>query len=116
MPVFVGGDRHVGQRSERDRLDIAGVAPRRLKQGVCGVPGAWLAPPQGQAHVAHAVLAVDELGGRERGEQRGLRAAEHANSTLPEQLQGVEGVLDAPLDRNVAGHDRDRLDPNARVP
>jgi hypothetical protein len=111
----VEGHRHVGQRSERDQLDLAGVAPRRLEQGVYGVPGVRLAPVQGQAHVAHAVLAVDELGGHERGEQRGLRAAEHGG-TLPEQFQGVEGVLDALVDRNVAGHDRDRLDPDARVP
>jgi hypothetical protein len=81
-----------------------------------GVPWVRLAPVQGQAHVAHAVLAVDELGGHERDEQRGLRSAEHGNTTLPEQPQGVEGVLAALVDRDVAGHDRDRLDPNARVP
>jgi hypothetical protein len=58
---------------------------------------------------------VDELGGLERSEQRGGGPAEHGDVLL-EQLQGVEGVLDALVHGDVSGHDRDRLDPDVRVP
>src|SRR5919112_2962786 len=73
-----------------------------------------LAPVQGQAYVPHTILAVDELRGFKRCEQRGLRPAEHRD-VLPEQLQSVEGVLDALVHGDVAGYDRDRFDPDVRV-
>jgi hypothetical protein len=71
----VEGHRHVGQRPQRNQGDLTGITFRHLEQGVHGVPGVRLAPVQGQASVAHTVLAVDELGGLKRREQRGLRPA-----------------------------------------
>ncbi len=105
----------VGQRPEGDERELAGVVVRRLQQGVDGVAGVGRAALEGEADVAHAVGAVHVLGRDQRELERRRLTDVDRHVEAPAQLACVERVLDAELERHVAGHDADADHVDARV-
>ena len=105
--VTLEGPGEVGQWTERDERQRAGVLVRRLQEGVDGVDVVWSATAQFESDVAHAVGSVDLLGRTQRQHERGRLTRVHPDVLAPAQVACVQRVLHTELERHVAGDDAD---------
>ena len=103
------GRAHVGQRPEGHQGDLTGGAADSLHQDIGGVTVGGRAPGEIQADVAQPVGAVHDLRGHQLAED-GPGQTCVGRHRQAAQFGGVEGVLDAAIQRHVAGHDRQGLD------
>ncbi len=113
--VATHGEGDVGEWPERDEGELAGMGVGGLDERVDRMTRVGFPSTEGEADIAHAVVAVNILGGAEFEHQWSVGPNVDWDVAASADLAGVEGVLHGGVEGHVPGNHSDADDVDSVV-